>query len=539
MLLPFSGCAKKKGSAAPESNASNRKISFGIDSVIGLNLANSIGAWAKEIDLVCPDKTYPISFADVANQKFEIARDLAGCTFKLKKFVADALVNLPMPQTSYDFVQDSTVANNGLAVGVFDSKNDKGELLDRRLVNYSQTVDSNNCILGSACRGTDLTVTFSYSQLTRTDTKVVNNIKITANSLKFENELPPQCTAAAEFVTPTADNAMAVDSIKLRLTLYSCVNLATSKELQFGWVRHWYSSVYQAKNVTTTEVSGSANVIGLHERINGTAPAQGTGSIPASVPGTFGSFTYTGSSVVLELTLAQLKALSGKSNTFEALREDLVLAIRNKEGKSISYFVVDNDCTTSLTQAMNYKLTSGVTRAWTQSYTDPAKQGLWTVSKLDLGTGQKTYPGFCMDVDRSSGNADFSGDVVSSFDFDRLYRDGLVEHPTAMPQVNYILNKYYGKTLGGHAYTWSEVQTAIWNLVENNPQSGNGTGPVDAASVKIMTDDALANGTAYAPQCTDDYFAAILVPKTTGQIQNQIIFAVIRPQDVLDVCSAK
>ena len=136
-------------------------------------------------------------------------------------------------------------------------------------------------------------------------------------------------------------------------------------------------------------------------------------------------------------------------------------------------------------------------------------------------------------------DATYSGDIVSSYDFDRLYRDGLVERPTAMPQVNFILNKYFGKTLAGHAYSWPEIQKAIWNLVENNPQSGNLPGTVDPAFVKIMTDDALANGTAYAPQCTDDYFAVILVPRSSGQIINQTVFAVIRPKDVLDVCSSK
>lgn len=91
---------------------------------------------------------------------------------------------------------------------------------------------------------------------------------------------------------------------------------------------------------------------------------------------------------------------------------------------------------------------------------------------------------------------------------------GIVDKPQNMDLVNWVLNQGYVGTMspGGYGmYTWSDIQRAIWELLDNEPD-GTGLGVWDPMRVAEITAGAMATGEGFMPaagQCA----AIVLVPR--------------------------
>ena len=516
MLLAISGCNKKsqkEGQKEGSSSSENRTINFSLEKS-GFFLTNPISAWVKTVDVVCPnapsapDKIYTVTLADKDHQSFEIARDISGCTFKLKEFVADGLANRPT-ETAL-FVLNTTQTNivlgtSGPVVSAYEYKNPQsGELLDRKLVSGDIVINKDGCpIVDATCDFRNTKVTFSYSELIRSDLSLINNLKIHSVTLAMEEELAPDCDVSAEFLQPAVDEALDLEKIKLKIKLNNCTKTFDSKILEYSLGWHTYRNFYQIKKAA----GDNANVVGLHEAIDAAAK----------------NFTSSPTAFEFVLTLAEIKALTGKTTTFAALREDFVLAIRNKGGKSIHYYVIDNSCTSDLADMITDK-TASLPKTWTLTYPNPTNKALWQVSNWIPG---KTFDDFCVDLDRSSANGAQTGQVISSYDLDRIYRLGIIEQPANIPLINFIINKYYNKT----DYTWSDVQKAIWTLIDDSPAVS--LGAYTQSKVDAIVADARANGATYVPVCSNDaLFAIFLIPMNGDTITKQSTFAIVKPSDL-------
>ena len=106
---------------------------------------------------------------------------------------------------------------------------------------------------------------------------------------------------------------------------------------------------------------------------------------------------------------------------------------------------------------------------------------------------------------------------------------GIIEHAYNLDLVNWILNQdFVGKPAGSDGtFTYGDVQRAIWELIEDNGTSNtSGLGTWTPARVKLIKDQASANGEGFAPTC-GDFVAVILQPIGGEQLVTiaQVTFA--------------
>jgi hypothetical protein len=120
-----------------------------------------------------------------------------------------------------------------------------------------------------------------------------------------------------------------------------------------------------------------------------------------------------------------------------------------------------------------------------------------------------TFDGWCVDTDRHIiSGATYTADPVSSYDPN--LPAGLVEYPHNFDLVNYIMNQNYV----GQGYTYSEVQRAIWTLIDDYTSTA-GLGPWTQENVDAILQDALTNGEGFVPGC-GQVMAVILNPLISG-----------------------
>ncbi len=126
------------------------------------------------------------------------------------------------------------------------------------------------------------------------------------------------------------------------------------------------------------------------------------------------------------------------------------------------------------------------------------------------------YDDYCVDTAHTiAPGATYTADVFSSFD---ALPDGLVDFPENLDLVNYILNQGYVGTPSsdGSVFTYSDVQRAIWTLVDDT-QSTAGLGPWSQARVDEIVAEAEAMGDGYEPTC-DGVIGVILAPVGNQQV---------------------
>lgn len=103
---------------------------------------------------------------------------------------------------------------------------------------------------------------------------------------------------------------------------------------------------------------------------------------------------------------------------------------------------------------------------------------------------------------------------------------GIIEYPENLDLVNWIINQDFvgqlSPTPGAGAYTYGDVQRAIWQLIEDNPLGdGAGLGPWSQDRADEILAAAYANGEGFVPACGQKV-AIILVP--TSGVLAQIVF---------------
>ncbi|MGB4291491.1 MAG: hypothetical protein WBJ37_01240 [Bacteroidales bacterium] len=136
------------------------------------------------------------------------------------------------------------------------------------------------------------------------------------------------------------------------------------------------------------------------------------------------------------------------------------------------------------------------------TYPTASSSSYFTSTLTDGGILNGTYPGWCIDLDAYIyQNTAYTVKVISSYD-PEFGGMGLVEHPENMDKVNWILNQnYVGKTApDGNTYTFSDVQRAIWALIEDQ-QSTNGLYNWSQARVDAILTEANAYGDNFVPEC--------------------------------------
>jgi len=151
----------------------------------------------------------------------------------------------------------------------------------------------------------------------------------------------------------------------------------------------------------------------------------------------------------------------------------------------------------------------------TMSVTYPYAGGpsYFPVTKITGGGAlDGTYEGWCIDQDHTiNQNTNYTANVFSSYE---ALPAGLVEHPENFDLVNWIINQdFVGKSAGGTlgTYTYSDVQRAIWEFIDDSPFSTSGLSTWSQARVDQIKALALASGEGFEPTC-GDFIAVVLQP---------------------------
>lgn len=504
--------AALQAAASENESAATRMVKFSLTSSPNLRLedAPSMSLFANEVDLLCPDAKPVKIQLSATSQQITVYKKLAGCTFQLQSFIDPSRIGLPTAEALFEYQPsaDGVATANGEVLSEFDVTNAEGAVVDRQLVSSQVAIRSDGCPdLTPNCDMNEVTIMFSVSDLERSDVTIDNTLHVQDVALELTTEPAPECALDAAFVSESPTDPLAAP--ELQLTLSSCSNLFSSDDLQYAVMDHRYDNVYHINRDSTDP----ANVVGLSQAIDG-----------------FGADVVVSDRATIKLTMAQIEKITHKTSEFAALRENLVLAIRNAGGKSIRYYVISNQCNNTLVQMMTDKVNSMTSTQWQLHFPGTATNSYWTVNQLvsNLGSSSSPLPDFCEDTTRYAySDATYSGILVSSYDLDKIYRLGLSRQPANWPMINYIINRYYNAA----GYTAGELQKAIWSLIDDRTEDP-GIGAVNPTHVAEIVIDARANGACFAPVCSNQYMAVLLVPKNGGQIAAQITFVAVRPSDL-------
>lgn len=263
-----------------------------------LGLANiDEGAIVTKALLVCQGQAdVVLNFTSKLEVK-EIYKDVSGCKVMLREFSLDG--NVYSWQGDYDSTH---------GIGIFDSASVTGDE-HRKLARQEKWISGgNSCHASEGCEFRRVSLTFEYSELVGHTVALENKLKISKISLNAELEPAPPCEVSAEFV----NDPNPLLPPKLRIKLADCQNTIGGSMLDLA-------------------LEGYAGQSYMIDEFQDKISAYGQSFAAAS-------------GRVIELSLADIKALSGKTDTFEALKADFILPIRNQNGISVAYYVIDNDC---------------------------------------------------------------------------------------------------------------------------------------------------------------------------------------------------
>ncbi|MDM8000358.1 MAG: hypothetical protein QUS33_10235 [Dehalococcoidia bacterium] len=163
----------------------------------------------------------------------------------------------------------------------------------------------------------------------------------------------------------------------------------------------------------------------------------------------------------------------------------------------------------------------------TMSYVPNKVTAYLTTTITGDGILDGTYDGWCVDLDRQAVfEQSHNAKVVCSYD---AAAEDYVAYPDNFDLVNWILNRDFRDESGSHgAYTWKDVQVAIWRLLVDSGYSGSDPTGWDADRVNDIIALAQANGEGFIPG-TGDLCAVILVPMNARQeITSQVSIIALR-----------
>jgi hypothetical protein len=152
-------------------------------------------------------------------------------------------------------------------------------------------------------------------------------------------------------------------------------------------------------------------------------------------------------------------------------------------------------------------------------YSVPNKDSYFDTYVSGGGFLAGTYDGWCIDTyHRISPGNEYQMLVLSSYED---IPEGVVDYPENLDLVNWVINQDWLTMISpsdGRLYTWSDVQRAIWELIEDNP-AGTGLGTWYPDHVAEILDAAYTYGENYVPggDCNDKV-AIILIPVNGQQV---------------------
>ncbi|MEN8223777.1 MAG: hypothetical protein ABFS05_00320 [Bacteroidota bacterium] len=124
------------------------------------------------------------------------------------------------------------------------------------------------------------------------------------------------------------------------------------------------------------------------------------------------------------------------------------------------------------------------------------------------------YEGWC--IDAGHGIYPYKDyDVIVYSSYGDLSNLGNVDHPEHLDKVNWVLNQnFVGQQSSAYgAYTASDVQRVIWELVDDNPPTYVGNWD----RVREILELAYIYGEGYVPGC-DEFMAVVLEPTDNAQV---------------------
>lgn len=157
------------------------------------------------------------------------------------------------------------------------------------------------------------------------------------------------------------------------------------------------------------------------------------------------------------------------------------------------------------------------TERLTSVASNPNGLSYFDITIKDSGLLNGVYKGWCGDwTTHIEHNVDYDAKFYSPYS---ELPEGLVDHPENLDEVNWILNQHFvGKTSPGGfgVYTYSDVQLAIWALLDNFYDDST-VGPYSPQRVEEIRTRALSLGSDFYPRCSQ-VVGILLEPRdrTTG-----------------------
>ena len=269
-------------------------------STLDVNIHSAAGAheesaYVTKLTIDCDGDTKEATF-DANNQSMILFHNLENCEFELQEFVVDKDGHV------LTFVRTERESQGFPA---FDAT-ENGDVVDTKLAMAMVNIED-NCDYQGDCDFDNVDVQFIYSKLVGEDVILDNNLAVSHLDLEIEAELPPWCTINPYFVQSEWD------APELKIEFTDCQDLFENEELELTIFKH--------------EEDATFDIEGLHEAINSALQTQDASS-----------------DFEIVLTLEDLMDLADTDDVLEALTVDFVIAMRNKGGKSIKYYVIDNNC---------------------------------------------------------------------------------------------------------------------------------------------------------------------------------------------------
>lgn len=176
-----------------------------------------------------------------------------------------------------------------------------------------------------------------------------------------------------------------------------------------------------------------------------------------------------------------------------------------------AHAVVQNGCLEGIEAWLPTDVTVDLTHA--ADLVDPTAYFETTVLPVSFLEG--TYEGWCIDTHHWVNLDEHTATAYSSYD--PMLPDGIMAYPENLPMVNWVINQDFVGIMGpGGAYTWEDVQMAIWQLIEDtwptdNFQNAGLLVPPNEMNVASIVENATMHDD-FVPSCGQE-LAIVLIPE--------------------------
>ncbi|GEM_PF-2131061 len=148
------------------------------------------------------------------------------------------------------------------------------------------------------------------------------------------------------------------------------------------------------------------------------------------------------------------------------------------------------------------------------------------------------YLGWCIDIDHTMGTGNYNAQLFSSYESlpSWMTGPGMLEYPENLDKVNYLVNHFAvnqmvqplssrncGAPVGSPAaLTYSDIQVAIWTLLEDNTNFSGLYGNWSWQKVYAILCDVDTYGDNFTPAC-NERIVFIVVPNVGNKVSVQLV----------------